>query len=38
MFSIIGCEEKIAPNGNEKHLELFKEKHFELLAQFLTFK
>ena len=35
MFSIIGCEEKIAPNGNEQHLEMFKLKHIELLAQFL---
>lgn len=35
MFSIIGCEEKIAPNENEQHLEKFKLKHIELLAQFL---
>ena len=35
MFSIIGCEEKIAPNGNEEHMEIFKLKHIELLAQFL---
>ena len=36
MFSIIGCEEKIAPNGNEEHMELFKLRHIELLAQFLV--
>ena len=35
MFSVIGCEEKIAPNGNEEHLEKYKLKHIELLAQFL---
>ena len=35
MFSIIGCEEKIAPNGNDEHMEIFKLKHIELLAQFL---
>lgn len=35
MFNIIGCEEKIPPDGNDEHLEEFKLKHIELLARFL---
>ena len=35
MLNIIGCTEKIAPNGNEDHLELYRIKHIELLSQFL---
>ena len=35
MFSIIGCTEKIAPNANDTHLELYKIRHIELLVQFL---
>lgn len=35
MFSIIGCNEKISPNGTEEHLELYKIKHIELLSHFL---
>ena len=35
MFSIIGCTEKIPPNANDEHLELYKIKHIELLTKFL---
>lgn len=35
MFSIIGCNEKISPNGTEEHLELYKIRHIELLSHFL---
>ena len=35
MYNIIGCTEKIAPNANEEHLELYKIKHIELLAKYL---
>lgn len=35
ILSIIGCTEKISPNGNEEHLELYKIKHIELLSHFL---
>ena len=35
ILSIIGCTEKIPPNGNEEHLEIYKIKHIELLSQFL---
>ena len=35
LFSIIGCTEKISPNGNEEYLDLYKIKHIELLSHFL---
>ena len=37
MFSIIGCNEKISPNGTEEHLELYKIRHIELLSHFFKF-